>query len=242
MNDKLYVLGRANDIAIKISTSSIIKLNSAFRDNSIIILFTPKIYGTARRNSTLSARNNLQARSAIRKRNSLAHASTNCRIIRYRQASHYQTSENIFNSNELEENSVCSILELTAADGKTYKTKIYNLDAILSVGYRVNSKNATSFRCWANKILKEYLLRGYSINKRLNNIEQRINNDLPKHEQRIGQIEEKIDFFVRTALPPVEGIFFEGQIFDAYVFASNLIKSAQKQLFSLTIILMKIPL
>ena len=136
--------------------------------------------------------------------------------------------KNIFNSNELEENSVCSILELTAADGKTYKTKIYNLDAILSVGYRVNSKNATSFRCWANKILKEYLLRGYSINKRLNNIEQRINNDLPKHEQRIGQIEEKIDFFVRTALPPVEGIFFEGQIFDAYVFASNLIKSAQK--------------
>ena len=113
-------------------------------------------------------------------------------------------------------------------NGKTYKTKIYNLDAILSVGYRVNSKNATSFRCWANKILKEYLLRGYSINKRLNNIEQRINNDLPKHEQRIGQIEEKIDFFVRTALPPVEGIFFEGQIFDAYVFASNLIKSAQK--------------
>ena len=136
--------------------------------------------------------------------------------------------KNIFNSNELKENSVCSILELTAADGKTYKTKIYNLDAILSVGYRVNSKNATSFRCWANKILKEYLLRGYSINKRLNNIEQRINNDLPKHEQRIGQIEEKIDFFVRTALPPVEGIFFEGQIFDAYVFASNLIKSAQK--------------
>ena len=99
--------------------------------------------------------------------------------------------KNIFNSNDLEENSVCSILELTAADGKTYKTKIYNLDAILSVGYRVNSKNATSFRCWANKILKEYLLRGYSINKRLNNIEQRINNDLPKHEQRIGQIEGK---------------------------------------------------
>ena len=63
--------------------------------------------------------------------------------------------KNIFNSNELEENSVCSILELTAADGKTYKTKIYNLDAILSVGYRVNSKNATSFRCWAYKILKE---------------------------------------------------------------------------------------
>lgn len=190
MNDKLYVLGRANDVAIKnfdiLNHKAEFGISRQFNNHP----FTPKIYGTARRNSTLSARNNLQARSAIRKRNSLAHASTNCRIIRYRQTSHYQTSENIFNSNDLEENSVCSILELTAADGKTYKTKIYNLDAILSVGYRVNSKNATSFRCWANKILKEYLLRGYSINKRLNNIEQRINNDLPKHEQRIGQIEE----------------------------------------------------
>lgn len=135
--------------------------------------------------------------------------------------------KNIFNSHELEEDSVSSILELTAADGKAYKTKIYNLDAILSVGYRVNSKNATSFRRWANSVLKEYLLKGYAINKRLNDIEQRINNDSFKHEQRFNQIEEKIDFFVRTSLPPVEGIFFEGQIFDAYVFATNLIKSAR---------------
>ncbi len=137
---------------------------------------------------------------------------------------------NIFNSNELEEDSVCSILELTAADGKTYKTKIYNLDAILSVGYRVNSKNATSFRRWANNILKEYLLKGYSINNRLSNIEQRINSNLLKHEQRFNKIEKQIDFFVRTALPPVEGIFFEGQIFDAYTFATNLIKSAKESI------------
>ena len=113
----------------------------------------------------------------------------------------------------MEENSVCSILELTAADGKTYKTKIYNLDAILSVGYRVNSKNATSFRCWANKILKEYLLRGYSINKRLNNIEQRINNDLPKHEQRIGQIEEKIDLIKKRLPEHSERRFLIAEIF-----------------------------
>lgn len=75
--------------------------------------------------------------------------------------------KNIFESGELDENSVHSILEYTASDGKTYKTKFYNLDAILSVGYRVNSKNATVFRQWANKVLKEYLLRGYSVNQRL---------------------------------------------------------------------------
>lgn len=136
--------------------------------------------------------------------------------------------KNIFNSHELKEESVCSILELTAADGKTYKTKLYNLDAILSVGYRVNSKNATSFRRWANKVLKEYLMKGYSINQRLNSIEQRVDNKLSEHEQRLSQIDKKIDFFVRTSLPPVEGIFFEGQIFDAYVFAANLIKSAKE--------------
>lgn len=82
--------------------------------------------------------------------------------------------KNIFNSEELEENSVCSILELTASDGKVYKTKVYNLDAILSVGYRVNSKNATPFRQWASKVLKEYLLKGYSINQRLRELEQNL--------------------------------------------------------------------
>lgn len=137
--------------------------------------------------------------------------------------------KNIFGCRELEEDSVCSILELTAADGKRYKTKIYNLDAILSVGYRVNSKNATAFRRWANKVLKEYLLKGYTINLRLNNIEQKMDR-LQEHEQRLNQIDQKIDFFVRTSLPPVEGIFFDGQIFDAYVFASGLIKSAKESI------------
>ena len=78
---------------------------------------------------------------------------------------------NIFQEGELDPNSVSSILEHTAADGKIYSTQFYNLDAILSVGYRVNSKNATLFRRWANKVLKEYLLRGYAVNQRLLNIE-----------------------------------------------------------------------
>lgn len=75
--------------------------------------------------------------------------------------------KNIFQSKELDENSVHSILEYTASDGKRYNTKFYNLDAILSVGYRVNSKNATAFRIWVNKVLKQYLLQGYAINERV---------------------------------------------------------------------------
>ena len=127
--------------------------------------------------------------------------------------------KNIFNSEELKEDAVCSILELTAADGKMYKTKTYNLDAILSVGYRVNSKNATLFRQWANKVLKDYLLRGYAINQRLERL-----------EKTVADHTEKIDFFVRTSLPPVEGIFYDGQIFDAYAFATDLIKSAKENI------------
>ena len=127
--------------------------------------------------------------------------------------------KNIFSSGELQESSVYSILEYTATDGKVYKTKFYNLDAILSVGYRVNSKNATLFRQWANQVLKEYLLKGYSVNARFERL-----------EQRVAKTEEKIDFFVRTSLPPVEGIFFNGQIFDAYVFVSELIKNAKQRI------------
>ena len=126
---------------------------------------------------------------------------------------------NIFKSGELDEFSVSSILEHTASDGKTYQTQFYNLDAILSVGYRVNSINATMFRKWANNVLKDYLLKGYTINQRFERL-----------EQRVSKTEEKIDFFVRTALPPVEGIFFDGQIFDAYTFVSDLVRSAKSRI------------
>ena len=112
---------------------------------------------------------------------------------------------NIYKSGELDKNSTCSILEHMGNEGlQRYKTKFYNLDAILSVGYRVNSINATLFRHWANRVLKEYLLKGYSIHNRIE-----------KLEQRVTTTENKIDFFVRTSLPPVEGIFFDGQVFDA---------------------------
>lgn len=101
---------------------------------------------------------------------------------------------------------------------------------ILSIGYRVKSKRGIQFRQWANKVLKDYLLKGYSINQRLNEIEQRMDNKFFQIEKNIAEHDKKIDFFVRTSLPPIEGIFFDGQIFDAYKFATDLIKSAKHSL------------
>ncbi len=138
---------------------------------------------------------------------------------------------NIFKSGELEEESTCSILEHMAADGsRTYSTKYYNLDVILSVGYRVNSINATMFRRWANQVLKEYLLRGYSVNQRLIEIGDRLDRRLLEQDGKIAAIRRDVDFFVRTSLPPKEGIFFDGQIFDAYAFVAKLIRKAQHRI------------
>ncbi|MDE5844013.1 MAG: virulence RhuM family protein [Muribaculaceae bacterium] len=137
---------------------------------------------------------------------------------------------NIFKSGELDEDSVRSILEHTATDGKIYKTQFYNLDAILSVGYRVNSKNATMFRRWANQILKDYMLRGYSVNQRLMQLEDRIDRRLSEHDRHLLQLDEKVDFFVRSSLQPREGIFFNGQIFDAYALVADLIKQAKSRI------------
>ena len=95
----------------------------------------------------------------------------------------------------------------------------YNLDMVLSVGYRVKSNRGIEFRRWANRVLKEYLLKGYSVNRRLTEL-----------EHTVAEHSRKIDFFVRISLPPVEGIFYDGQIFDAYKFATDLICSAKKSI------------
>ena len=137
---------------------------------------------------------------------------------------------NIFKEEELVKDSVWAKFAYTASDGKTYQVDYYNLDVIISVGYRVKSKRGTQFRQWANKVLKEYLLKGYSINQRLNDIEHRIDDRFSRIEKTLAEHSEQIDFFVRTSLPPVEGIFFDGQIFDAYKFATDIIKSARKSL------------
>jgi len=126
---------------------------------------------------------------------------------------------NIFKEKELLEEAVVKYSLTTASDGKKYKTKIYNLDVIISVGYRVKSKTGTQFRIWATNTLKSYLLKGYAIQQKIDSIELKL------FEQ--GQ---KIEFLLNTSLPPNQGIFYDGQIFDAYTFVSKLIKSAQKSI------------
>ena len=128
-------------------------------------------------------------------------------------------TNNIFKERELNPDSVVKESLTTAADGKKYRVKYYNLDVIISIGYRVKSIRGTQFRQWANKVLKEYLLKGYSVNRRLTEL-----------EHTVAEHSRKIDFFVRTSLPPVEGIFYDGQIFDAYKFAADLIRSAENSI------------
>ena len=112
----------------------------------------------------------------------------------------------------------------------TRNVEFYNLDMILSVGYRVKSNRGVEFRRWANKVLKEYLLKGYSVNQRLKNLEENVDSRLLQHERQLDYLTEKVDFFVRTSLPPIEGIFYDGQIFDAYKFATDLIRTARKSI------------
>jgi len=130
--------------------------------------------------------------------------------------------KNIFDRKELDEDSVCSNLELTAADGKKYDTKIYNLDAIISIGYRVNSVNATVFRRWATEKLRTYLLNGYLINTRMDRIEN--NADVLKN--RVDEMELQIN----THAIPTQGVFLDGQVFDAYELFSRIIRAAKKDI------------
>ena len=112
----------------------------------------------------------------------------------------------------------------------TRQVEYYNLDMILSVGYRVKSQRGVELRRWSNDVLKEYLLKGYAINQRIEHLENKMDSKFIAHDRQLEELASKVDFFVRTSLPPVEGVFFNGQIFDAYVFATNLIRSANKSL------------
>lgn len=120
---------------------------------------------------------------------------------------------------ELKSISVSAKFATTATDGKTYQVEYYNLDMILSVGYRVKSQRGVQFRRWANEILKDYLLRGHAINNRIERIEKKLHD----HDQ-------KFDLIINTGLKPAQGIFFDGQIFDAWQFVSGLIKDAKKSI------------
>lgn len=135
----------------------------------------------------------------------------------------------IYNIGELEVLPTTRKIRVVRKEGNRNVSRaidFYNLDMIISVGYRVSSKRGIQFRQWANKVLKDYLLKGYSINQRLNDM----GKEIAQIKDTLSEHSKKIDFFVRTSLPPVEGIFFDGQIFDAYKFASDLIRSAKSSL------------
>ena len=135
----------------------------------------------------------------------------------------------IYKSEELEKEGTARKIRVVRKEGNRNVNRTldyYNLDMIISVGYKVNSKRGVKFRQWATRILKDYLLKGYSINKNL----QDVRIELGTQDKRISLLEEKVDFFVRSSLPPVEGIFFDGQIFDAYVQIVNLIKQAKQSI------------
>lgn len=128
---------------------------------------------------------------------------------------------NILNE-ELKEIPVVAKFATTATDGKIYQVEYYNLDVIISVGYRVKSSRGIQFRIWANKVLKDYLLKGYAVSQRFDKIEK----DVHYLKSKV----EDIDFQIQTNLPPKEGIFFEGQVFDAYLFVTDLFRKAQKSI------------
>ena len=141
--------------------------------------------------------------------------------------------KNIYDSQELKQEATCSILELVQSEGnRLVKREVgfYNLDAIISVGFRVNTIRGIQFRQWANRILKDYMLRGYVVNQRLLALEEKVDRGFAQQGRILAEHQDKIDFFIHTSLPPMEGVFYNGQIFDAYVFASDLIKSATKSI------------
>jgi hypothetical protein len=130
--------------------------------------------------------------------------------------------KNIYEEGELEEDATIKDFLIVRQEGKRQVQRtvsFYNLDLIISVGYRIKSHPATLFRIWATKTLKDYILKGYAVNRRFERL-----------EHRVTETEKKTDFFVKAALPPREGVFYDGQIFDAHVFVSDLIKSAKKTL------------
>ena len=106
------------------------------------------------------------------------------------------------------------------------QVEFYSLDVILSVGYRVKSSRGIEFRRWANQVLKDYMLKGYAINQQMLAMEERIGRQLQDHTIQIHNLQEKVNFFVRTSLPPHQGIFYDGQIFDAYTFINDRIREA----------------
>ena len=137
---------------------------------------------------------------------------------------------NVYNEGELQQDITCAKFAHMGSEGdQRYEYTAYNLDVIISVGYRVKSQRGTQFRIWATSVLKRYILQGTAIHSQLHYVKEEIDNRLNKHDQQIRTLQEKVDFFVRTSLPPVVGIFHQGQVFSARLFVEDLIKSARRE-------------
>lgn len=137
---------------------------------------------------------------------------------------------NIFKEGELDKKSNLHFMQIANSDKPL---TLYSLDVIISVGYRVKSQRGTQFRIWANRVLRDYMLKGYIISKRMDKIEQVLLEQADKlivHDNMLSEHDRKIDFFIKTSLPPVEGVFYDGQLFDAYKFVADLIRTATQSL------------
>ena len=141
--------------------------------------------------------------------------------------------KNIYSTGELSREATVSKMETVQNEGGRMvvrEQEFYNLDVIIAVGYRVNSVMATQFRIWATQVLKTYLLKGYAVNTRLVQLEDKIDHRLAKHEDRIATLEQKVDFFVQTQTPPLQGVFFNGQLWDARALVLSLVARAKRSL------------
>ena len=134
---------------------------------------------------------------------------------------------NVFSEGELEERGNVHFLHIPPSDKPV---KVYSLNVVISVGYRVKSLRGTQFRIWATNVLRDYLLRGYAVNERLVQIEDRMDRRLAEHGRRLDALEDRVDFFVRTQTPPLQGVFYDGQLWDARAFVDRLVKRAKRSL------------
>ena len=134
---------------------------------------------------------------------------------------------NAFKEGEVDKENCLHILQTNA---KGRPEVVYNLEVVTSVGYRVKSLRGVMFRRWATRVLKEYLLRGYSVNARLNQLEDKVDRRLAKTEADVAELKEKVDFFVQTKEPPLQGVFFDGQLWDARALVLKIIQSAKRSL------------
>lgn len=157
-------------------------------------------------------------------------------IVQLFQSSKANISEHIksiYQQNELDRDSTVRNFRIVRVEGNREVFRnitYYNLDVIISVGFRVNTKIGIHFRQWANNILKNNLLKGYSINQRIDYIENKFDNKLYNHDVQLKEINEQINYFVQKSMPPVQGVFYGGEIFEAYKFMSNLIKIANESI------------